>query len=314
MTIDEMCSQLSSSSVTSMSSFYTRGSSLYLVLYWYSGYTSINATVSVYVTKCQGVYLNICTYHHYCRIDYEESLFLNFMYTHTVGHHTRISFHDCYTNLFKQYFSLPAGECVVLILTDKVSPFKENMYQFLVADTCEILLASYPFKKHKFAHINGFLAKGNYLEVVQHKDCTSSKHPICGKILKARSVSQFQHVKFTNRFTQQFSNEIDCVLVKVHSEPTRNQINIKLTGGQKKETKMQYTLTAHQLGIAISNLLLSVALQQTSQGFTWLISIEKNIQLGHQFETAVCTFKIKRYFLHDMTRTIYVNIGKFMHF
>ena len=232
--IDEMCLQLSPSSVTSMSSFHTRKSSLWMVLYWYEGHTSINATVSVNITKCQGIYLNICAYYNFCHLDDDEFSFINFMYTQP--QHTKIHFSDCYTYLYKQFFKIPPGECAVLILTDKVFPFIENMYQYFVVDSCEILLAS-TSSENKFNYINGFLTKGNYLEVVEHKDCISSKHPMCGKILKARSVSEFKVVKFTNRFRHHFSNEIDYLLAKVHSGPTRNQINIKLTGLRIKKTK-----------------------------------------------------------------------------
>ena len=55
-TIDELCSEFKTYSDASVTSYYTRGSPLYLVLYWYMGYTSINATVLVNVTKCKAVF------------------------------------------------------------------------------------------------------------------------------------------------------------------------------------------------------------------------------------------------------------------
>ena len=64
---------------------------------------------------------------------------------------------------------------------------------------------------------------------------------------------------------------------------------------------MQYALTEHQLGKAISNLLLSVALQETFLGLNWLLSIEKNTQLGVQFKTATCNFIIQRYYPNEYT-------------
>ena len=68
-TIGEMCSEVNNTSSQSSSlSFHTRDSFLWIVVYWYNGFTSLNATLSVDVSKCQGIYMNLCSYHHYCRV------------------------------------------------------------------------------------------------------------------------------------------------------------------------------------------------------------------------------------------------------
>ena len=52
-TIDEICSEVNNtSSQPSSLSFHTRGPFLWIVVYWYNGFTSLIATVSVSVSKC----------------------------------------------------------------------------------------------------------------------------------------------------------------------------------------------------------------------------------------------------------------------
>ena len=123
LTIDELCSEFKTPSESLVTSYYTRGSSLYMVLYWYKGYTFINATISVNISKCPAVYLNICKYHKYCA---DETL-ANFNdYIYSTIHHTRLQFGNCgnYQNIL--HFRLPPQECVVFILFDKFDHFSKN--------------------------------------------------------------------------------------------------------------------------------------------------------------------------------------------
>ena len=144
-TIDEICSEVNNtSSQPSSLNFYTRGSTLWIVVYWYNGFTSLNATVSVSVSKCQGIYLNLCSYHHYCRDAY-EGLFGRFL-TEVIGQ-TKLIFYDCHNEHFKQKFSLKPNKCFVLILSDKMVPYQAlNRYQFFMKSVCEINLYSTPGK------------------------------------------------------------------------------------------------------------------------------------------------------------------------
>ena len=45
-----------------MRSFYTKNQDLWIVLYWYHGYSTISATLTVTTTKCKDVQLDICYY------------------------------------------------------------------------------------------------------------------------------------------------------------------------------------------------------------------------------------------------------------
>ena len=103
LTIDELCSGFKTHSGTSLSSYYTRGFSLFLVLYWYKSYTFITATISVNITKCPAVHLNICKYYHYCNNETPD-MFYHFM--NTVTHNTRLSFDNCHDHQITIGFDL----------------------------------------------------------------------------------------------------------------------------------------------------------------------------------------------------------------
>ena len=301
-TIDETCSDVNSTLQSQLLNFHTRGSVLYMVLYWYKGYSSINATIHVSLSKCKGIYLDTCAYHYYCRNE-EHDVFKNFMFT--VSHHTNIKLPDCSVFGYKQHFKLPAGECVVLTLTNKYFLFKEiNSYLFGIKGSCEINLT--PTKgKNKISHINGFLEKGNHLEVVSHNSCFPSKQSISEKIFNDRSVSEFHHYRFVNRFNQHLQDEIDILVIKFNSRQFHSsQVNIMLTGTDEKGPQPYYGLISHPIRNAISNLLFNVTLQRRSdQGFDWMLSIDRNVKLGPQHKDTKCTFTIKRS-LHLISRHV----------
>ena len=172
-TIDELCSEFKTHSDASVTRYYTRGSPLYLVLYWYMGYTSINATVLVNVTKCKAVFLNICKYYHYC-INEPFHKLSDYMYN--VTHHTKLRFMDCDNYQNRQTFCLPPRECVVLVFFDKFDLF-QRLSSYELLKICKFTLSS-TWGKNKIHYIDAFLGDGNYLEGVGHMDCFSSKHPV----------------------------------------------------------------------------------------------------------------------------------------
>ena len=300
--IDEICSDINSFSQSPMLNFHTRGSVLYMVLYWYNGYSSINATVHISVSKCKGIYLDACVYHYYCRNE-EHGVFKNFM--STVIHHTNIEFPDCSLFGYKQRFKLPAGECVVLILSNKYFLFKEiNNYLFGMKGPCKIHLT--PTKsENRISHINGFLEEGNYLEVVSHNSCFSSKQSICEKIFNDRNVSEFHHYRFVNRFKKHLKDEIDILKIKFNSRQFHSsQVNIILTGTDEKGPQPYYGLISHPIRNSISNLLFNVTLQRRSiGGLDWMLTTDRNVKLGPQYKHTKCTFTIKRH-LHLISRHV----------
>ena len=228
-TIDELCSDFKTPSKAS--SYYTRGSSLYIVLYLYKGYTFIYTTVLVNVTKCQAVYLNICKYHHYCK----EETVANFdEYMYNVTYQTRLRFGDCFNHQNRLDFHLSPRECVGLVLFDK-SDILQTLNSYELLNSCELTLSS-KWGENKIHYIDGFLEDGNYLEGVGHKDCFSSKHPICNTMLFDKSVHEFHHLKFINKFKQHLTDEIDIALVKINNRQAKNLVNIMLIGlNGKKE-------------------------------------------------------------------------------
>ena len=296
MTMDEICSDINSSLHSSMLNFHTRGSSVYMVLYWYKGYTNINATVNVSVTKCIAVYLNICEYHQKCRnTSVVNAWYSKFMFT--VGYHTDLAYSGCGNDKYREHFGLPTGQCIVLILMNKMtsSSSKIDIYKFFMTDMCVINLYQ-GYQQTKINYINGVLEKGSYVEIVGRKDCFSSKQPMCNNILIKRSALEYYHYKLTNRFEQHFTNGILQISIKFNSFEIGNQVNIMLTGMKGRGEEEFYALTSHPITDTISTTLLDAITPYYGSvfGVDWMLSIDRNVQLGPQYKTTKCTFIIKR--------------------
>ena len=68
-----------------------------------------------------------------------------------------------------------------------------------------------------------------------------------------------------------------------------------LTGLSDRKEKKQYGLTAHQPGLDMSDLMFRVVLSNTwSLGLDCMLSIDRNITIGPQYRTSVCSFTIER--------------------
>ena len=215
----------------------------------------ITATISLNVTKCQAVYLNICKYHHYYTGNFSSNDYE--YYISNVIHKTSLKFEYCDNYKYILNFGLLPGNCAILVLFDKFNPFQRLERNELLI-TCEIKLSS-KWGENKISYIDGVLGDGNYLEVVGHKDCFSSNHLMCNTIFKDRSGSEFHQIIFTKNFKQYLSEEIDVVLVKISSRQTKNLVNTMLTGLSDRKEKKQYGLTAHQPGLDMSDLSVSSA-------------------------------------------------------
>ena len=261
-------------------------------MYWYNGFTSLNATVSVSVSKCQGIYLNLCSYHYYCRLA-TEGLYYRVL-KEVIGQTTLI-FSDCRNDHFTQFFSLQPKKCFVLILSDKMVPYQAfNRYQFFMKSVCEIFLSSTP-EKNQISDIYGSLGEGNYVEVVGYKDCFTSKHRMWNKILEYKPVVEFTQVKLTKRFQQHSLGKIDTVMVKFYSRHMKNQMNILLSGVQKEAQKVQYALATYQPGLAISDIMLAVGLQYSIQyGLDWILGIDTNVKVDYLHRSLLCTLSFHR--------------------
>ena len=158
--ISEMCSEFSISSHVLMPTFHTRGSSFYIALYWYEGFTSITAAISISASKCQGVYLDICRYHHYCmNEDYLKTSQKFRHFIDEVTHGTMLMLGNCHVYRQKQKFRVFPGGCVILILSDKL-----EIVEYL-NNVCEITIDTYA-DESEIPYIDGFLGDGNYMELV----------------------------------------------------------------------------------------------------------------------------------------------------
>ena len=326
--IDEMCLEFNISSQSLMPTFHTRGSSLWIALYWYEGFTSITAAISVSASKCQGVYLNICKYHQHCMvynfnktIDYkdynEDNLNKIKHFINEVTHGTKLHFYDCHSLNQKQRFKLPGRECVILILSDKLDHFE------YLNRVCKITLSTERAsdERHetvkKIPYIDGFLGEGNYIEIVGHKSCFFSKQSMYNQMFNDRIISEYHHMKFVKRFKQHLSSEIDTVRMKINFRQYRNQVNIMLIGLSKKRIDIQYALIAYKPNVTTSDVLLGVTLQLGyAMGLDLMLSADRNLQINPKDGHILCSITIQRVvtlylaFFTTYTNLFYIDTGK----
>ena len=117
----------SSSDIKPMS-FYSRNSSLILVLYWYKRYSEINVSLMISQTKCKTALINLCVLELLCEITKIRcQSYINNM--------TRFSGINLTANHFT--FILPnnnIGECLVLQITSIPQDFKDLYRLMLVKE------------------------------------------------------------------------------------------------------------------------------------------------------------------------------------
>ena len=286
--IGEMCSEFNISSQSLMPTFHTRGSSAYIALYWYEGFTSITAAISISTSKCQGVYLDICRCHQYCtNEDYHSSKkFRRFI--DEVTQYTMLKLDTCHVYRQKQTFSVFPGGCVILILSDKL-----EIVEYL-NNVCKITVDTYA-DDSEIPYIDGFLGDGNYMELVGHKDCFSSKQSICKTKFNDTNISEFHHLKFIKRFRQNLSNEIDTVHIRINSRHYRNQVNIMLIDLKKKRLEVHYAFIAYKPNLTVFNILLGVTLQLGyAMGLDLRLSAERNLNIDPESRHTICSITIQR--------------------
>ena len=290
---DEICSEIQPPSQSSIPNFYTRGSSLWMGLYWYEGYTSITTRVSVTVTSCKAVYLNICKYYYLCDTEEEFNIYLL-----DVTYHTNLILHAPGSFDSQLQFYMPPGDCVVMILSDKID-FSQKLNPYDVLNFCEITLVSTRGNlNNDIYYISGYLGEGNFMEMMGHKDCSSSKNPMCHRIVKDEALSEFFNFKFIDRFRKYIFIDIeviDIVLVRIISRQVTNKVNILVIGRTEKNENIDYALSAHPLEMPISDLVLNFALQpRYAVGLDWLLSISTDLNLASQYKTTLCSVTIQR--------------------
>ena len=319
-TIDEMCSEFNISSQSLMPTFHTRGSSLWIALYSYEGFTSITAAISISASICQGIYLNICRYHQYCTNKDYFTTMTRFIEEVIGG--TKLHLRDCRTHkkelrfefkIFQNSSVKKSRECVILILSDKLYPFE------YINSVCKITLSTEGDDEidRKIPYIDGFLGEGNYIEIVGHKSCFSSKQSMCNQMFNDRIISEYHHMKFVKRFKQHLSNEIDTVRMKINFRQYRNQVNIMLIGLSKKRIDIQYALIAYKPNVTTSDVLLGVTLQLGyAMGLDLMLSADRNLQTDPKHGHILCNITIQRVvtlylaFFTTYTNLFYIDTGK----
>ena len=157
--------------------FQTRGSSLIITVFWYKGYSSINSSLSVSVTKCRTAKIDACAYVYYCIFKETKcNTYLKLITRHTMLRFSRGRNEKTSSVL---HFSLPHNSCVFLNL---MTPHHQSIFHH-----CEITFATMPGGSD-IDHTDGFIRRPNLVEVLGKKDCSTSEDLTCKRLSHGRNV------------------------------------------------------------------------------------------------------------------------------
>ena len=288
--IDQICSGFNASVDFPESGFQTKGPSLVITLFWYKGYSSLISTLSVTITECKTVDIDICTYVINCILETSKCS----TYLEQVTRHTMFKLSRGRSEMTRPvlYFSLPHNYCIFLTLT---APFRflKNLFLF-----CEIAIVS-KLGEDKINYIDGFIGKANVAEVVGQKDCLTSKHLICKRLSNGRNIPKFHVLKYLNRFkvySGEIFQEINVVFVKMNYRiENRRWVNIMLRGSKEERHRTEYGVSVYTPGRYFSVHLLEPVLEfRYMLGTDWLLNINSDKKLGPKDKSILCYFALHK--------------------
>ena len=165
-------------------------------MYWYKGYSSISAVVSVSVTKCQAIQVDACSFTENCRFltvkcnPYLKGITKNTNMKLTMQHQSKAV-----------KFSLPEKNCVVLMVASWEDHLTYIDLQFMFKARCQFTLLSEP-GTNAIGPISAYTTKERYIFVVGHTSCFTSDGRKCKRMIKEMSLSRMVSTKIHERVIQ----------------------------------------------------------------------------------------------------------------
>ena len=142
LTLVDFCPHFGAPANQLMRSFYTKNHNLWIVLYWYEGYSTISATITATSTKCKGVHLDTC-YFNTCRAKTKTD--------------------SCYPFFERMRTSLKRG-CAVIMVKDWEGLDIHNS-PLWNSGACHMAIRSEVFE---ISHVCGKLLRGSFIMAVSN--------------------------------------------------------------------------------------------------------------------------------------------------
>ena len=297
-TITEFCPEFDAPRNIIKRRFYTSSNWLWIVLYWYHGYSNITATVTATTTKCKGVNLDVC-YLAYSMKNYKSSLYFKRV-TQSINL-TLIKLGNVV------FFSLKE-ECMVLMVMDW-----ESMDFKYERDFCEIILS--PLSDNiTITHIDYGLHSTSKIHIASSVQKFSTEYQNNDEVIDEEKLSEFKSITINNQgikgleMLHAFKNyKIRGIFFKLHF--ARRKIDwINMMVQHSKYTNTKYAVTKHSLNVELSPLMLTVHRSVDMFGTDTLLNIDTKMI---RYQNVFCDISLQtRIPLHGLSKTI-DHIGRF---
>ena len=217
-------------------SFHTKHQLLWVVLYWYKGYSTITTEIIISATTCKGVKIDVCSYESKCSrvLPTGVDTSLCIPYLSSITKFTNLKLTTLYDKLKTVlYFSLPEDQCVTLMLVKWIhSPLWDFFSTVSHNPHCSLILTT-TGSGSEITKIDGAFDKISYMKIGGPKNVL-----LPNKEIAHNDISEFHVFTLRNMASSENSKikEIKGVHVFFHKQRSRNDwSNIHLLGVARKE-------------------------------------------------------------------------------
>ena len=259
-------------------SIYSEKSQLWIILFWYKEYSTINVTVSLSKTKCRFVIFDPCEFVSRC-----FSIGANCpSHLKNVTKNTKLNLERTPSWEPEVFFSLPDGECVVLIIRLSLSvtwsllDVKYWIYPFCM---CCVSIISEPPEENQIRSVRGKLLFNrkhkitSFFEVVGTKLCPSKN---CKRIFGGEEIRNYKLLKKRgNVWIKENYKEIHGLKVQIVWQSWRiNWLEVVLTGIQRHKPKYSGFTEEAKIPVQIGYLLGMLMMLKDISGIDMVLSME----------------------------------------
>ena len=287
LTLVDFCPHFGAPANQLMRSFYTKNHSLWIVLYWYEGYSTISATITATSTKCKGVHLDTC-YYNTCRAKNKTD-----------------SCHPFFERKRTSGVSVKRG-CAVIMVKDweGLDIYNSPLWNL---GACQMIITSEVFE---ISHVCGKLLRGSVIMAVGSKPHVfkrKSFDPVREISLVGDKVYEINYLHFSFVPVREISLVGDKdykikYLYIVFSWPNRlnDWINIAVHG-LKDKAMDSMTKTKHILGDALDGFFIGrIHKSEYMEGSDKILRIHTNIALNTRNKNVLCHIRSERRILLEV--------------
>ena len=258
-------------------SIYSERSQLWMILYWYKEYNTINARVSLSTTKCRFVIFDPCEFVSSC-----FSIGANCpSHLEKVTKNTKLNFERTQSWEPEVVFSLPHGECVVLIVrlsSGRSLSLLEVKYHTFPFCLCCVSIISEP-GKNQIRSVRGKLLFNrkhkitSFIKVVGTKLCLFKN---CERIFGGEEIRNYKLLKKRGYiWIQEQFQEIHGLKVQIIWESWKiNWLEVVLTALQRHKPSYSGFTEEAKIFVQIGYLLGKLMMPRDVSGIDMVLSME----------------------------------------